>query len=460
MYEIDFNHPIHVHFMGIGGISMSGLAEILIKEGFQVTGSDMKASQMIDKLSEMGALINIGQTAANINDSIDLVVYTAAIHEDNEEFQAAKKKNIPMLTRAQLLGQIMKNYKYSVAVSGTHGKTTTTAMLSYIMLEADVDPTISVGGLIDDIGGNIRVGASDYFVTEACEYTNSFHAFEPYISIILNVDADHLDFFSGIDEIAESFHIFATKTPQNGKVIINGDMKYFETVTRDLDCEIITFGENPSNRYSASNIRFDELGRPTYTLVVDGKEITDITLHVFGRHNVYNSLSAIAAAMELGISMDAVKAGLLHCKGAERRFQYKGTILDNVTVMDDYAHHPTEIAATLAAAKNTSYHELWCVFQPHTYSRTYALFDDFAKVLSVCDHVIVADIYAAREKDTGLVSAKQLAEKIASYGTDAFYLPSFIDIENYLLKNCKKNDLLITMGAGNVDSIGNELIKK
>ncbi len=460
MYEIDFNHPIHVHFMGIGGISMSGLAEILIKEGFQVTGSDMKASQMIDKLSEMGALINIGQTAANINDSIDLVVYTAAIHEDNEEFQAARKKNIPMLTRAQLLGQIMKNYKYSVAVSGTHGKTTTTAMLSYIMLEADVDPTISVGGLIDDIGGNIRVGASDYFVTEACEYTNSFHAFEPYISIILNVDADHLDFFSGIDEIAESFHVFATKTPQNGKVIINGDMKYFETVTRDLDCEIITFGENPSNRYSASNIRFDELGRPTYTLVVDGKEITDITLHVFGRHNVYNSLSAIAAAMELGISMDAVKAGLLHCKGAERRFQYKGTILDNVTVMDDYAHHPTEIAATLAAAKNTSYHELWCVFQPHTYSRTYALFDDFAKVLSVCDHVIVADIYAAREKDTGLVSAKQLAEKIASYGTDAFYLPSFIDIENYLLKNCKKNDLLITMGAGNVDSIGNELIKK
>ncbi len=460
MYEIDFNHPIHVHFMGIGGISMSGLAEILIKEGFPVTGSDMKASQMIDKLSEMGALINIGQTAANINDSIDLVVYTAAIHEDNEEFQAAKKKNIPMLTRAQLLGQIMKNYKYSVAVSGTHGKTTTTAMLSYIMLEADVDPTISVGGLIDDIGGNIRVGASDYFVTEACEYTNSFHAFEPYISIILNVDADHLDFFSGIDEIAESFHVFATKTPQNGKVIINGDMKYFETVTRDLDCEIITFGENPSNRYSASNIRFDELGRPTYTLVVDGKEITDITLHVFGRHNVYNSLSAIAAAMELGISMDAVKAGLLHCKGAERRFQYKGTILDNVTVMDDYAHHPTEIAATLAAAKNTSYHELWCVFQPHTYSRTYALFDDFAKVLSVCDHVIVADIYAAREKDTGLVSAKQLAEKIASYGTDAFYLPSFIDIENYLLKNCKKNDLLITMGAGNVDSIGNELIKK
>lgn len=460
MYKIDFNHPINVHFMGIGGISMSGLAEILIKEGFKVTGSDMKASHMTDKLSDMGALINIGQTASNITDQIDLVVYTAAIHPDNEEFQAAKSKNIPMLTRAQLLGQIMENYKYSIAVSGTHGKTTTTAMLSYIMLEADVDPTISVGGIIDDIGGNIRVGSSDYFVTEACEYTNSFHAFKPYISIILNVDADHLDFFSGIEEIAESFHTFATKTPENGKVIVNGDMQYFDTVTRDLKCQVITFGEDPKNHYSAANIRFDEFGRPTYTLVIDGKEITDITLHVFGKHNVYNSLSAIAAATELGIEIDAIKAGLLHCKGAERRFEYKGTILDNVKVMDDYAHHPTEIAATLAAAKNTDYNELWCVFQPHTYSRTYALFDDFAKVLSVCDHVIVADIYAAREKDTGLVSSKQLAEKIASYGTDAFYLPSFMDIENYLLKNCKKNDLLITMGAGNVDSIGNELIKK
>ncbi len=460
MYKIDFNKQIHVHFIGIGGISMSGLAEILLKAGFKVTGSDMRASEITDKLSNMGALINIGQYAGNITDDIGLVIYTAAIKDTNEEFMAAKKKNIPMLTRAELLGQIMDNYKYSVAVSGTHGKTTTTSMLSYIMLEADIDPTISVGGMIDAIGGNIRVGTSDYFVTEACEYTNSFHAFNPYISIILNVDADHLDFFSGIEEIAESFHTFATKTPDCGTVIVNGDMKYYEEVVRDLKCNIITFGENPENNYSATNIRFDEFAHPTYTLLIDGKEITDITLNVFGKHNVYNSLSAIAAATTLGIPMDTIKTGLLHCKGADRRFQYKGTILDNVKVMDDYAHHPTEIAATLSAVKNTSYNELWCVFQPHTYTRTYALLDDFAEALHVCDHVIVADIYAAREKDTGLVSAADLADKIASYGTDAFYLPSFTDIENYLLKNCKKNDLLITMGAGNVDSIGNELIKK
>ncbi len=460
MYKIDFNNPINVHFIGIGGISMSGLAEILIKEGFKVTGSDMKASEITDQLFDMGALINIGQRATNITDDIDLIIYTAAIHEDNEEFAAAKQKGIPMLTRAQLLGQIMANYKYSVAVSGTHGKTTTTSMLSYILLEGDLDPTISVGGMIDAIGGNIRVGKSEYFVTEACEYTNSFHAFSPQISIILNVDADHLDFFSGIEEIAESFHTFATKTPSSGLVVVNGDMDYFDTVTRDLDCRIVTFGEAATNNYSASNISFDAFGHPTYTLVIDGKEITDITLNVFGKHNVYNSLSAIAVALELGIPMDAIKAGLLSCKGADRRFQYKGTILDNVKVMDDYAHHPTEIAATLAAAKNTEYNELWCVFQPHTYTRTYALLDEFANALKVCDHVIIADIYAAREKDNGLVSSKDLADKIAAFGTDAFYLPSFNDIENYLLKNCKKNDLLITMGAGNVDSIGNELVKK
>ncbi|MGN0394511.1 MAG: UDP-N-acetylmuramate--L-alanine ligase [Coprococcus sp.] len=460
MYKIDFTKPINVHFIGIGGISMSGLAEILLKEGFKITGSDMKASEITNQLSEMGALINIGQRASNITDDIDLVIYTAAIHKDNEEFAAALSKNIPMLTRAQLLGQIMSNYKYSVAVSGTHGKTTTTSMLSYILMEGDLDPTISVGGMIEAIGGNIRVGNSEYFVTEACEYTNSFHAFNPYISIILNVDADHLDFFSGIEEIAESFHTFATKTPDSGLVVVNGDMDYYDTVTKGLTCRIVTFGEKETNKYSAKNIRFDAFGHPTYTLIIDGNEITDITLNVFGKHNVYNSLSAIAVALELGVSLDAIKTGLLACKGADRRFQYKGTILDNVKVMDDYAHHPTEIAATLAAAKNTDYNELWCIFQPHTYTRTYALLDEFAEALKVCDHVIVADIYAAREKDTGLVSSKELADKIAALGTDAFYLPTFDDIENYILKNCKKNDLLITMGAGNVDSIGNELVKK
>lgn len=460
MYKINFSKPINVHFMGIGGISMSGLAEILLKAGFKVTGSDMKASEITDQLADMGALINIGQCASNITDNIDLVVYTAAIHPDNEEFKAAVEKNIPMLTRAQLLGQIMENYKYSIAVSGTHGKTTTTSMLSYILIDADTDPTISVGGILDSIGGNIRVGKSEYFVTEACEYTNSYHAFKPFISIILNVDADHLDFFKDIDEIAESFHVFATKTPKEGLVIVNGDMKYYDTVVRDLECRVVTFGKGAQNKYSAHNIRFDDFGHPTYTLVVDGKEITDITLKVFGEHNVYNSLSAIAASLELGISIDVIKQGLSECVGAERRFEYKGTILDNVRVMDDYAHHPTEIAATLKAAKNTSYNELWCVFQPHTYSRTRALLKEFAQALSQAENVVLADIYAAREADPGDISSRTLQEELKKLGKDAYYFPSFEEIEKFLSEKCINGDLLITMGAGNVVSIGEDLVNK
>lgn len=459
MYQIDFKKPIHVHFIGIGGISMSGLAEILLKEGFTVTGSDSKGSDIVDKLISMGAMVNIGQCAANITDQIDLVVYTAAIHKDNEEFAECVKRQLPMLTRAQLLGQIMNNYKYSVAVAGTHGKTTTTSMLSQIFMEADVDPTISVGGILDSIGGNVRVGSSDYFVTEACEYTNSYHSFFPYISIILNVDADHLDFFSGIDEIIESFHTFATNLPDNGTLVVNGDMDCLPRVTRDLTCNIITFGMSSHNRYYPANIEADDMGHMNYTLVVDGKEKEQIHLNIGGTHNVTNSLAAIAVADILGIGHNAVLQGLAHFGGAHRRFERKGT-LGNVTVIDDYAHHPTEIKATLTTAIHTPHNELWVVFQPHTYTRTKALLNEFAEALKGFDHVILVDIYAAREPDTGLVSSKDLMEKIKEYGTDVRYFSTFDAVENYLLKNCKKNDLLITMGAGDVYLIGESLLGK
>lgn len=446
--------------MGIGGISMSGLAEILLKEGFNVSGSDMKESDMTNKLKELGAEVVIGQVAENIKDNIDLVVYTAAIGKDNPEYISACEKNIPMLTRAQLLGQIMNNYKYSIAVSGTHGKTTTTSMMSHVLLAADTDPTVSIGGILDVIGGNIRVGSSDYFVTEACEYTNSYHSFNPYISIILNVDADHLDFFSGIEEIAASFKTFAEKLPDDGLLVVNGDMEYTDYICKDLKCDISTFGLKEGNMYSASDITFDEEGHPTYTLVVNGEKKDRISLHATGIHNVSNSLSVIAVATRLGISMEHIKAGLYSCSSAKRRFEHKGITKNGVIVIDDYAHHPTEIAATLAAAKNTPHNELWCVFQPHTYTRTYALLDEFSKVLSVCDHVLLADIYAAREKDTGMVSSKNLCDGINKMGGNAVYLGGFDKIEDYVEKNCKKNDLLITMGAGNVDSIGNTLLKK
>ncbi len=460
MYNIDFTKPCHVYFMGIGGISMSGLAEILLQEGFTISGSDMKESEITNILQNLGATVKIGQVAENITDDIDLVVYTAAIKDDNPEFRAVIDKKIPMLTRAQLLGQIMNNYKYGIAVSGTHGKTTTTAMMSHVLLFADTDPTITIGGMLDAIGGNIRVGHSDYFVTEACEYTNSFHAFHPYISIILNVDEDHLDFFSGIDEIAASFKTFAEILPTDGLLVINGDMEYTDYITSEVNAKVVTFGLNEGNKYSAKDIVFDNEGHPTYTLLRDGEEIDTIVLHSTGVHNVINSLSVIAVSDFLGIDLDHVKHGLEACTSAKRRFELKGVTSKGVTVLDDYAHHPTEIAATLEAVKNTPHENTWCVFQPHTYTRTYALLDRFAEVLSQCPNVILADIYAAREKDTGLISSRDLCDKINELSGNAIYLSDFDSIEKFVEKNCKKNDLLITMGAGNVDIIGENLLKK
>ncbi len=459
MYQIDFNKPNHVHFIGIGGISMSGLAEILLQEGFKVTGSDGKASAITQMLELKGALVYIGQRASNIEDRPDLVVYTAAISKDNEEYVACVNAGIPMLTRAQMLGQVMANYKNSIAVSGTHGKTTTTSMLSCIFLEADVDPTISVGGMLDAIGGNIRVGHTDYFITEACEYTNSYHAFFPKLSIILNVDADHLDFFKDIEEIKESFHTFATNLGADGTLVINGDMDAFETVTRELPCRIITFGRSDRNNYYPADIHADDQGHMIFTAMQDGKALGEVHLGIGGEHNVTNALAAIAAALAFGVSFDACVAGLAACGGAKRRFEYKGS-LNGVTVIDDYAHHPTEIKATLNTASHTPHHEIWLVFQPHTYTRTRALFDEFVDALSGTDHVILADIYAAREKDTGLVHARDLEQALLKKGVDAHYFGSFDQIENFLLKNCKKNDLLITMGAGNVVDIGEHLLGK
>lgn len=459
MYQIDFNQPIHIHFIGIGGISMSGLAEILLQEHFTISGSDSKDSEITRLLTELGANVIIGQKAGNITDDIDLVVYTAAIHPDNPEFAAAVALGKPILTRAQLLGQIMANYKYPIAVSGTHGKTTVTSMLTHILLAANADPTISVGGMLDAIGGNIRVGKSEYFVTEACEYTNSYHAFNPKISIILNVDADHLDFFSGIDEIIQSFRTFAHKLPEDGTLIINGEMDCLPVIIEDLPAKVITFGLSEACDYSAKDITFDALGCASYTLVIHGKAVTRVTLHVNGIHNVTNSLSAIAAADVLQVSTEDSVAGLANFGGAKRRFELKGHMGD-VTIVDDYAHHPTEIKATLAAAAKTEHNDIWCVFQPHTYTRTKALLPEFAEALHTADHVVLAKIYAAREKDTGMVSSQDIADILKdTYKTDVIYLKTFEEIESYLKKNCKKNDLLITMGAGDVVNIGESLLK-
>ena len=294
MYQIDFHKPLHIHFIGIGGISMSGLAEILLEENFRISGSDAKSSPLTRTLEERGAVIYYGQRASNIKDDVDVVVYTAAIHPDNPEFACAKEKGLPMLTRAELLGQIMRNYDTPIAISGTHGKTTTTSMVSHILLEGDCDPTISVGGILPAIHGNIRVGNSETFITEACEYTNSFLSFFPKISVILNMDADHLDFFKDIDDIRHSFRKFAELLPADGTLIINADTPEYETITQELPCNVLTYGLEHDADYTAADITWDKYGHPSFSVLFRGKKIGSYYLRVPGIHNVSNALAAIA----------------------------------------------------------------------------------------------------------------------------------------------------------------------
>ncbi|MDE7339859.1 MAG: UDP-N-acetylmuramate--L-alanine ligase [Lachnospiraceae bacterium] len=459
MYQIDFEKPIHVFFMGIGGISMSGLAEILLSEGFRVSGSDRQQSHLTEVLCEKGAVIYYGQKKENLASNPDLIVYTSAIKKDNPEFVAGHELGIPFLTRAQLLGQMMKNYKIPIAVSGTHGKTTTTSMLSQILLEADKDPTLSIGGIYQAIGGNIRVGGSDYFVTEACEYTNSFLSFFPKIGIILNIEEDHLDFFKDIDDIRNSFHEFARLLPSDGTLIINGDIPRVGEITDSLSCRVITFGSSSSCDYSPSDITYDEFGHPSFMLTGPDGTKDSYALRVPGLYNVYNAAAAVAAARLLGIGDDIIRKSLSDFNGTDRRFEYKGKI-NGITIIDDYAHHPTEITATLQAAKNYPHKTIWCVFQPHTYSRTKAFLPEFAKALSHADKLVLADIFAAREKDTLGISSRTLQAEIEKLGHECYYFPTFGEIENFLLENCTKDDLLITMGAGDVVKIGENLLKK
>ena len=460
MYQIDFERPVRTHFIGIGGISMSGLAMVLVQRGFPVSGSDMKRSALTDRLEAAGIRIAIGQRAENITDDIEVTVYTAAVHAGNPEFDEAVRRGIPMLSRAELLGQMMRNYATSIAVSGTHGKTTTTSMIAEILLAGDCDPTVSLGGMLDSIGGNLRVGGRDYFLAEACEYTNSFLSFFPDVAVILNIKEDHLDFFKDLDDIRASFLRFAKNVPDTGLVVIDSGIEDLEALTGELRCGICTVGQKPEDDYRAEDVVYSQTGRPTFTVVEKATGLRqNITLSVPGSHNVENALAAIAVGRRIGLPMDVIARGLLHFGGTHRRFEEKGR-LGGITVVDDYAHHPDEIRATLTTARSCNPGRIVCVFQPHTYSRTKKLFDGFAEALSLADVVVLADIYAAREKDTLGVSSAQLAERLRQMGTQAYYFPSFDEILNFLLENSVNGDLLITMGAGDVDIIADKLLGK
>lgn len=453
--EMDKTKPVHM--IGIGGISMSGIAEILLSMGYTVTGSDSHLSEITERLEKNNIKVYNGQRAKNVIGA-GIVVYTAAIKPDNPELSKARELNIPTIERSEFLGELTKLYSETIAVSGTHGKSTTTSMISLIFMEALKDPTIQVGADLKQLNGtNYRIGNSPYFIVEACEYVESFLKFSPKTAIILNIEEDHLDYYRDINHIKSAFYKFAELVPEDGKIIINADNQNCNEIVEKMKSKVITFGiENEKANWTARNIHLNANGHYSFTATSDSLSI-DITLSVFGMHNVYNALAAVATASLYNIEPFIIQKALADFTGAHRRFEYTGTF-NNAQVYDDYAHHPTEIKATIEAAKNLPHNKLWIIFQPHTYSRTSTLFDEFANAFKETDEVILADIYAAREIDTGVVSSQKLALAINEISNNCTYLGSFDKIKDYLKENVKENDLVLTVGAGDVYKIGKDLV--
>ena len=446
-----------IHFIGIGGISMSGLAEIVHTKGYTVTGSDMKSSLTTKHLEELGITVHYGHNATNIADDVDLIVYTAAVKNDNPEIIMANQKNIDSLTRSKFLGILMKQFNIPICVSGTHGKTTTTSMLSHGLLSANLDPTISVGGILKAIHGNIRIGDSPYFLTEACEYCDSFLDFFPNIGIILNIEEDHMDYFKDLAQINESFRKFASKIPSDGFLSVNGSVAALDEIINSTACKVETFGIDGNYNWTAKDISFNDKACATFKVYYDNEFISTLTLNVPGTHNILNCLSVCSVFNFLGLPLDLLNKGLENFTGADQRFEIKGSY-DGITVVDDYAHHPTEIAATLDVAKAYPHNKLYLVFQPHTYTRTRAFLKEFASVLSTADEVILTDIYAAREKNPGDISSTNILELINKSGTPPMYMKDFNEIANFIKQNAVSGDLVITMGAGNVNEIASILL--
>ena len=452
-FEIsDLKKGAHIHFIGIGGISMSGLAQIMLKDGYKVSGSDRSDSEIIQKLRSLGAVVYEGHNSKNV-DGADLVVHTAAVNNENPEMQAAINNSIRLIDRAEFLGAIMKNYRYSVGVSGTHGKTTTTSILAHALINAGTDPTISVGGELDLIGGNIRCGNGDFFVTEACEYTNSFLKFYPTIALITNIEEDHLDFFSGIEEIRQSFRSFAELTRGIGSVVAMGDDENITLALKDCELDIVTYGFGEDNDYYPKNIAYNG-GYPSFDVYRNEKKLCSVNLNVPGEHNILNTLASVAVCEIMGIDLEVAAKGIETFKGTHRRFEKKGTV-NGATVIDDYAHHPTEIKATLKSVKSFPHNEIWCIFQPHTYSRTKTLWNDFLDAFVDADRLIMAPVYAAREVFDGVTKPENLVDEINKrHNCNAMFMDDFKKIAEYVKANVKEGDIVFTMGAGDVTNIG------
>ncbi|WP_027632549.1 UDP-N-acetylmuramate--L-alanine ligase [Clostridium hydrogeniformans] len=445
-----------IHFIGIGGVSMSGLAAVLLNNGYKVSGSDRNSSNITNLLEEKGCEIYIGHDKNNLRD-VSLVVYTAAIPSDNPELIYAKENNIHLMDRAEFLGLIMKGHKYNVAISGTHGKTSTTSMISHITLKENLDPTILVGGNLDIIDGNFRIGNSEYFITEACEYKESFLKFYPYIGVILNIEEDHLDYYRDINHIEEAFKKFVTLIPEDGYAVGCADDSRVVEVLKGAKCNTLTYGIENGDLI-AKNIEF--LGHGSkFDVFLKGELLFNVSLKVPGKYNILNALGAIGSSLVLNIPNEAIVSGLKNFGNAHKRFELKGE-KDGVTVIDDYAHHPSAIKVTLESVKNMNYNKVYCVFQPHTYTRTHSLFNDFVGSFNNCDELILLDIYAAREKDTGIVSSAMLGDKIRETGVKCINAKSHRDAMEYVDSKLTKGDLLITIGAGDVVKVGEMFLEK
>ena len=449
----------NIHMIGIGGVSMSGIAAILKNWGINVTGSDSSDSETVQNLIKKGIKVTIGHDLNSLK-AADVVVYSAAIKKDDPEMVEAKKLNIPTIERADFLGEITRCYKDTICISGTHGKTTTTSMISLVFIEAMKDPSIQVGAYLKQIDGNYLVGNSEHFIIEACEYVESFLKFSPKAEVILNIDNDHLDYFKTFENIKNAFIKYVKLLPSNGILVINGDDKNCIDLKDYTKANVITYGINNKNvDFYADNITFNEDGFPSFDVYHNNNKLEHFSLCVPGKHNVLNSLACIALSYNYSIDIPYIKSALKKFTGAHRRFEYIGKMNNNVSVYDDYGHHPTEIIATAKSLMNKKYNQSWVIFQPHTYSRTKNLLDDFANALLNFDNIIILDIYAARESNTYGVSSKDLVGKINSLGKTALYIPDFDECVNFVKSNVKSNDIVMTLGAGTVTNIGPMLIK-
>lgn len=456
----------HIHMIGIGGSGMYPLAQILHTKGFYLTGSDNNETETLQAVRNMGIPVTLGQKAENIAGA-DLIVHTAAIMEDNPELIAAKNSGVPVLERSELLGIVSSWYSNAVCVSGTHGKTTTTAMLAQILYTAKIDLSAFIGGKLPCIGGSGCAGSSDIFVCESCEFVDTFLKLYPDIAVILNIDADHLDYFKTVDNIIKSFHKFCELTTKS--IIYNGDdANTQKAISGITDKELISFGYQENNNYRAVEIA--HMGsKMAYTVLKNGETLGRITIQVAGEHNILNSLAAATACDKLGIPFEAIAQGLAEFRGAGRRFEIKGEI-NGITIADDYAHHPTELTATLKAAKQMPYQRIWAVFQPFTFSRTVQHLEEFARALEIADIAVLTDIMGSREKNIYDIYTRNLAEIMnnavyfpqdeqAEY-TDERKYQNFEDVCNYVIANAQAGDLILTMGCGDINKVANMLLKK